>query len=301
MSPKAGQPYRLHLLQALANSWGDPDVALLPFQHGVPTGAVSALPPSLHWPAKKPDSALPPDLEICEGNWKMAEDEPETVQSLLRNEIANNWIVETGLSIAEAWEKWPLGIAVGKLNVVFAERKEPRPVLDSAVCQVKTRCHLPERLSLPMASDLALSTQPEDTPGAFVGASIDCRSALKSMAFHYLPFKENSITIECAILGAVLAARQVRGLLAWKPHKAFLFVDDLLCALFQDSAPDMFALVVLFFCAIAAQISWKKAQFQDSLVWCGWEINFSHDTIQLVSAKLTKLDALIKALLGSSA
>ena len=54
-----------------------------------------------------------------------------------------------------------------------------------------------------------------------------------------------------------------------------------------------------WFCAIVAPISWKKAQFQDSLVWCGWEINFSHDTIQLVSAKLTKLDALIKALLGS--
>ena len=54
----------------------------------------------------------------------------------------------------------------------------------------------------------------------------------------------------------------------------------------------MFALVVLFFCAIATPISWKRAR-------CGWEINFSHDTIQLVSAKLTKLDALIKALLGS--
>ena len=37
--------------------------ALLPFlQHGVPTKAVSALAPSLQWPAKKPDSALPPDL-----------------------------------------------------------------------------------------------------------------------------------------------------------------------------------------------------------------------------------------------
>ena len=59
------------------------------------------------------------------------------------------------------------------------------------------------------------------------------------------------------------------------------------------------SLVVLFFCAIAAPISWKKAQFQDSLVWCGWEINFSHDTIQLVSAKLAKLDALIKSLLGN--
>ena len=61
----------------------------------------------------------------------------------------------------------------------------------------------------------------------------------------------------------------------------------------------MFALVVLFFCAIAAPISWKKVQFQDSLVWCGWEINFSHDTIQLMSSKLAKLDALIKSLLGS--
>ena len=31
--------------------------------------------------------------------------------------------------------------------------------------------------------------------------------------------------------------RQVHGLLAWKPRKAFLFMDDLLCALVRDSAP----------------------------------------------------------------
>ena len=119
-------------------------------------------------------------------------------------------------------------------------------------------------------------------------------------------FRENSTIIEYAIseaafwwqrTGAFLL-RQVHGLLAWKPHKAFLFVDDLLRVLVRDSASEMFVLVVLF-CAIAAPISWKKAQFQDSLIWCGWEINFSHDTIQLVSAKLMKLDALIKALLGS--
>ena len=125
--------------------------------------------------------------------------EPETVQSLLRNEIANNWIAETGLS-----QKLPLGIAVGKLNVV-------RLVLDSTVCHVNTRCHLPERLSLPMASDRALSTQPEDTPGAFVGASIDFKAAhkqvqvraLKSMAFYCLLFRENSTIIEYAISEAV--------------------------------------------------------------------------------------------------
>ena len=31
MSREAGQPYRLHLLQALANSWRESDMALLPF------------------------------------------------------------------------------------------------------------------------------------------------------------------------------------------------------------------------------------------------------------------------------
>ena len=247
----------------------------------------------------------------------MAEDEPETVQGLLLKEIANNWIVETSLSIADARKKWPLGIAVGKLNVVFAEGKEPRLVLDSTVCQVNTRCHLPERLSLPMASDLALSTQPEDTPGAFIGASVDFKAAHKQVQVRpeehgllLFAFQGKLYRYRVCHFGGRFSAfwwqrtgafllRQVHGLLAWKPHKAFLFVDDLLCALVRDSAPDMFALVVLFFCAVAAPISWKKVQFQDSLVWCGWEINFSHDTIQLMSSKLAKLDALIKSLLGS--
>ena len=117
------------------------------------------------------------------------------------------------------------------------------------------------------------------------GRFLRCRSALKSMAFCCSPFRGSSTIIEFAILEAVLGLlgqragafllRQVRGILAWKPHKAVLFVDDLLCALVRDSAPEMFALVVLFFCAIAAPISWKKAQFQDSLIWCGWEINFA--------------------------
>ena len=49
------------------------------------------------------------------------------------------------------------------------------------MCRVNTRCHLPERLSLPMASDLALSTQPANTPGAFVRASIDFKAAHKQV------------------------------------------------------------------------------------------------------------------------
>ena len=103
---------------------------------------------------------------MCEGSWKTAEEEPEIAQSLLDKEISNNWVVATDLTVAEAQQKWPLGVAVGKF---FAENKEPRLVLDSTVCQANTRSYLPERLSL---SDLALAMQAGDTPGAFLGASI---------------------------------------------------------------------------------------------------------------------------------
>ena len=109
----------------------------------------------------------------------------------------------------------------------------PRLVLDSTVCQVNARCHLPERLSLPMASDLALSTQPDDTPGAFAGASIDFKAAHKQVQVR--PEEHGLLLfafIECATLGRFSAfwwqragaflLRQVHGLLAWKPHKAFL-------------------------------------------------------------------------------
>ena len=93
------------------------------------------------------------------------------------------------------------------------------------MCQVNTRCHLPERLSLPMASDLALSTQPEDTPGAFIGAALTlkphtnkCRTWPSSLRLsrEALPWQRTGAFLLC----------QVHGLLAWKPHKAFLFVDD---------------------------------------------------------------------------
>ena len=184
------------------------------------------------------------------------------------------------------------------------------------MCHVNTRCYLPERLSLPMASDLALSTQPEDTPGAFIGASLDFKAAHKQVqvrrkerGFLLFAFQNKLYHYRVCHFGGRFSAywwqstgafllRQIHGLLAGKPHKAFLFVDNLLCALIRESDQEMFALVVLFFCAIAAPMCWKKARFLDRLVWCGWDINFSHDSIQLMSGKLAKLSGLVEALLS---
>ena len=170
------------------------------------------------------------------------------MQNLLGKEISNNWVVDTGLTLAEAKEKWPLGVAVGKLNIVFAEGKDPRVVLDSAVCQANTRCYLSERLSVPMASDVAMSTQPEDMPGAFIGASLDFKAAHKQIQVRpdehgllLFAFKKKLYHYRVCDFGGRFSAywwqragafllRQVHGLLSWQPHKAFLFVDDLLCA-----------------------------------------------------------------------
>ena len=73
---------------------------------------------------------------------------------------------------------------MGKLNVVHAEGKDPRLVLDSAVCGVNPKCAVPERISLPMASDVRLAFLPEDTLSSFVGASFDFKAARKQIQVH---------------------------------------------------------------------------------------------------------------------
>ena len=123
-------------------------------------GALSELPRSMQWPLKE-HADLPHELTECMGNWKAAEAEPDTVSALLEKEISNGWVVRTEMSIEQ--RHWNKGIAVGKLNVAHAEGKEPRLVLDSTVCGVNPKCNIPERISLPMASDVRLACMPEDT------------------------------------------------------------------------------------------------------------------------------------------
>ena len=98
--------------------------------------------------------------------------------ALIAKEIEQGWVEKTDMSLEEAKAFWPKGAALGKLNVVFAEGKDPRLVLDSTICGVNPRCHIPERVALPMAADLRLATQPHDSHGAFIGASLDLRQPI---------------------------------------------------------------------------------------------------------------------------
>ena len=264
LAPDEGQPYRLSLLHALATA-SNPDLKLVHLlAEGVPTGALSELPRSMQWPPK-PQADLPSELTECIGNWKAAEAEPEVVSALLETEISNGWVVRTGMSIEQARQHWHKGIAVGKLNVVHAEGKDPRLVLDSTVCGVNPKCAIPERISLPMASDVRLAFLPEDTHSSFVGASFDFKAAHKQIQVHpsehgLLLFRVANTLYHYRVchFGARFSAywwqrtgafllRLLHGILALHPHRAWLFVDDLLAALHRSDAHAQLALMVVFF------------------------------------------------------
>ena len=93
---------------------------------------------------------------------------PEVVEELLQKELDNKWVVETPYAQEEAQEAFPQGVAIRKLNVVIAEGRGPRLVLDSSICNVNARC---------TALDIRLATLDDDPHSAFVGAGLDFKAA----------------------------------------------------------------------------------------------------------------------------
>ena len=89
-------------------------------------------------------------------------------------------------------------------------------------------------------------------------------------------------------LGALLL-RLAHSLLSQQPHRAWLYVDDLLAALLRSSGDVQLGLLVVLFVCLRSPISWKKASLGDSLVWCGWKFNFRSETVSLEPDKLLKL------------
>ena len=167
---------------------------------------------------------------------------PKKMQTCLTSlqEISNGWVVCTDMSVEQARQHWHKG----KLNVVRAEGKESRLVLDSTVCGVNPKCNIPHRASLPTASDVRLAFMPEDTHAFF-------------------PYWWQRTATRSVIS---------------TPHKAW-FVGDLLAALRRPDAHQQLALIIIFLAAISAPIFWKKVQFQNCLTWCEWSINFLLETI----------------------
>ena len=274
-----GQPFRLELMRALAQRIDDPDSDLPGMlAEGVHTGVFSEIKPSGLWPPAKLQPLSQSGPEICQGNWRPAEEDPETVASLLAEEEAAGWIKQVPGGLKAAKKRWPKkGIAVGKLSLVKAEGRDPRLVLDSTICQVNPLCRIPEAATMPTVQEVRRSFQPQDPRGAYISASIDFKAAHKRVKVHdteqgLLLFAFNGMLWRYVVchFGAKFSAywwQRVGGLitrilhasLAQYPHRAWLYVDDLLAALIRTSAHESLLIVVLILSSLGAPISWKKA------------------------------------------
>ena len=151
---------------------------------GVHTGVFSEIKPSGLWPPAKLQPLSQSGLEVCQGNWRPAEEDPETVAALLAEEEAAGWIQQVPGGLKAAKKRWPKGVAVGKLSLVKAEGRDPRLVLDSTVCQVNPLCRIPEAVTMPTVQEVRRSFQPQDPRGAYISASIDFKAAHKRVKVH---------------------------------------------------------------------------------------------------------------------
>ena len=145
-----GQPFRLFLLKALLTVAKDPDTDFVDLLvSGVPLGVDEPMPscPSL-FPAP-PASEPNMDLMHCESSWGSALSDPSTVDRLLKAEVSEGWIskVPGGLS---ALKRLYRRSAVGKLGLVKAPDRDPRPVVDSSVSGVTAHTHLPNKSANPI-------------------------------------------------------------------------------------------------------------------------------------------------------
>ena len=137
-------------------------------QEGIPSGAFSPLTPVGLWEANHSPQEDPPALQVCQDNWSSANHGCCFIE-----EIPN---------IKETERRWPKGIALGKLGVVCADNRDPRLVLDSTICGMNGRCHLPEKQRLPDLRHVSffLSTCPP-LQEERQGASLDVKAAQKRM------------------------------------------------------------------------------------------------------------------------
>ena len=91
-------------------------------------------------------------LQIHRGNWKSSEDYPDLTAELIQNEIDQGWIFEFPGDEADAQQKYPCGVGLGKLGIAFSDSRPPRLILDSSVCNANQNCWIPETPMLSVSS-----------------------------------------------------------------------------------------------------------------------------------------------------
>ena len=270
---------------------------------GVQGGALLPLTASGQWPRMadvSPNEDL--DLILCEGNWKHAEEHPDIVQSLIEQEIEAGFVVRTDLTEGER--------RAPDDQLLECARRGEGPTPGGGQLHLKRESAMHATREGGAASRLRCQARPHaGRPGRRLhGCKLRLQGRRKQIQVRpeehgLLLFAHQGVLYQyrvCHFGGrfsaywwqrfSALLLRQIHALLGSSPHRAWLYVDDLLAQL------DQLLLLVIYFQAILAPMSWKKAQFGDAISWCGWDFHFDVDIVALTAAKLRKLRDQLKEL-----
>ena len=242
-----------------------------------------------------------------QGNWTRAEQDPALLRTLLQKEIEHGWVQKFSGNRESAEQLRPGRTAIGKLNIVLADGKEPRLVLDSTVCNADPMCKIPEHVALPSALDVQRSFLHGDAFGDMRCTALDFKAAHKcvkvapqeqgtllfeveSQLYHYTVchFGARFSAYWWALVSGLIT-HILHSMLQSFGHRAWLYVDDLLLLFRTAELAQDTCMTVALLSIINAPVSWKKAQVGPLATWCGWTFNFALETLHLHEPKLQKL------------
>ena len=306
---------RLSLWHSLALICSDPDVDLFTVHSGVPLKVNSPIPvcPVLPPPEHHCEPAVP--LQHCESAWKSALDHADTVDMLLASELAEGWIEEIPGGDAQLRQDYSV-TAVGKLGVVISSDRPPRLVVDSSVSGVTCHTKLPNKSPNPTLSDvrqcLPLSPAREDLTALVLDVSkahrrIRIRPEDQGLlCFRHRGKLYKSVTLNFGARASGHYWSRVAGLLIrlahrvlFIAHSALIYVDDILALLERSSAALTASVLVILLQVLCVPMSWHKASLRPTVVWIGWQFNFTTFTVTLDPPKLQRLLCLISEILSS--
>lgn len=165
-------------------------------------------------------------------------------------------------TIEQAQEQFPVGVAVGKLWIVFSDSRAPRLVVDATVCGLNSRCCIPEHTTVPSAKDVLRCYPLRNSSEDLIGFSVDIKAARKRVVLH--PSERGLVGFSMANqlyfynvtpFGATFSAAwwarlggwtlRAMHLLVWFSHAGFLYVDDFFSTKIDDANLCCFAFLVL--------------------------------------------------------
>ena len=291
----AGQPLRLHLLQALATSIGDHDAALCDILAvGVPTGVLRPIQPSGIWRTHESEPSIEAEQLLWhDGNWSSAEDKPDIALQLMLHEVEQGWVEEIHGGMPEAVQRWGPLVAVGKLGVVDSPGKAPRLIGDSSCSNANSQSCIMDKAECPTILNLAASLGQLGLDTSQVSfLSLDVSAAHKQVlvrpeerGLSLFRVQHRLFCYKTCHFGAKWSAYwwgrlgalvlRVTKQIIFFAHCGLLYVDDFIWCFPTNMCTPLSLLVCAVLSILGLPMSWHKLAVGSSVTWVGFALRLS--------------------------